>query len=676
MIALLLLILGLLPPFTAGDPLSFFCDNSSNYTTSSTFDANLELLSTTLPSNASSAPFLFAKGSVGSAPNIVHGLTLCRGDTNASSCHACVATAFQESRQRLCTHNKGATVFYDLCLLRFSYQDFLNLSSSFNDTLVFMWSPQNITEPLLPGWDPSSSVSTSAITTIISGLVQQTADHAAYNSTRRFATGRMDISSTFPTLFSLAQCTPDMGSTDCSACLQSINQQTTNFFSGQKGGRILGVRCNFRYEVYPFYNGKPMRYIGSPPGIVVPSTPDIPPPAPSNKHRSSKSKLLVLSLVVSLLASFFCMVLFLGFRRHRKGKGSKENAMNKELENEALVWEMEGRSSEFTVYNFSQILEATNNFSEENKLGQGGFGPVYKGRFPDGLEIAVKRLASHTGQGFTEFKNEIQLIAKLQHTNLVRLFGCCTQGEEKILIYEYLSNKSLDFFIFDETRRNILDWNQRLAIIDGIAQGLLYLHKHSRLRVIHRDLKASNILLDCEMNPKISDFGLAKIFSKNDSEANTQRIVGTYGYMAPEYASEGLFSIKSDVFSFGVLTLEMVSGKRASSLHQYGDFINILGHAWQLWKDGLWLQLLDASLATDRHTLVEMIRCINIALLCVQENAGDRPTMSDVIGMLNSESMALPEPKHPAYFHTRVAQEDVSAVLDTFDASVSAPHGR
>jgi len=258
------------------------------------------------------------------------------------------------------------------------------------------------------------------------------------------------------------------------------------------------------------------------PAAIVPPTPGV---VPSERHKrilGRRGKVLVIALVVPLAASFLCLVSFFRYRSHQNGKATKDKAKINVQKDGALVWELEGTSSGFTIYELSQVLEATCNFSEENKLGQGGFGPVFKGQFPDGLEIAVKRLASHSGQGFTEFKNEIQLVAKLQHTNLVRLLGFCSHGEEKILIYEYLPNKSLDFFIFDETRRALLYWTKRLAIIEGIAQGLLYLHKHSRLRVIHRDLKASNILLDHEMKPKISDFGLAKIFSTNDLEGNTR----------------------------------------------------------------------------------------------------------------------------------------------------------
>ncbi|CAL4987040.1 unnamed protein product [Urochloa decumbens] len=398
-------------------------------------------------------------------------------------------------------------------------------------------------------------------------------------------------------------------------------------------------------------------------------------PTPLKGHRSI---ILVIAMVAPILALFICgIVSFKYIKRHRKG--SQDNGrMNVKDEDEALAWVVR-RSSEFTVYEFLRVLEATDNFSEENKLGQGGFGPVYKGRFLDGLEIAVKRLASHSGQGFREFKNEIELIAKLQHTNLVRLLGCSFQGDERLLIYEYMPNKSLDFYIFDEIQRALLDWNKRLAIIEGITQGILYLHKHSRLRVIHRDLKASNILLDHDMNPKISDFGLAKIFSLTDTEGNTKRIVGTYGYMAPEYASEGLFSIKSDVFSFGVLILEIISGKRTSSFHQYGDFINLLGHAWQLWKDGLWLQLVDTAIIGEECHTLQMGRCINIALLCAQENAVDRPNMSEVVAMLTSDSMVLPEPKHPAYFHVRVGIDETSDVVEpssAADVTISSLHGR
>ncbi|XBI87116.1 hypothetical protein VPH35_025248 [Triticum aestivum] len=317
------------------------------------------------------------------------------------------------------------------------------------------------------------------------------------------------------------------------------------------------------------------------------------------------------------------------------------------------------------MFEFEQVLVATNNFSEENKLGECGFGTVYKGQLPEGSEIALKRLAPHSGQGFTEFKNEVQLIAQLKHRNLVRLLGCCSHEDEKILVYEYLSNKSLASFIFDENKRALLDWSTLLAIIQGIAHGLLYLHKHSQLRVIHRDLKPSNILLDSEMNQKISDFGLAKIFNSNSSEQNTtRRVFGTYGYMPPEYASEGIFSIKSDVFSFGVVIFEIISGKRNSGSRQCGDFINLLGYAWQLWKEGRLIDLADASLVSKSNP-IEMMRCINIALLCVQDNASDRPTMADVVAMLSNQRMIMAEPKQPAYFNVRVENHGASCAPES-----------
>ncbi|KAE8670111.1 Receptor-like serine/threonine-protein kinase SD1-8 [Hibiscus syriacus] len=299
-------------------------------------------------------------------------------------------------------------------------------------------------------------------------------------------------------------------------------------------------------------------------------------------------------------------------------------------------------------FSLESILIATDNFAEANKLGQGGFGPVYKGTLPRGQEIAIKRLSRGSGQGLEEFKNEVVLIAKLQHRNLVRLLGYCVKGYEKMLIYEYMPNRSLDSFIFDRTRCVLLNWEKRTDIIFGIARGLLYLHQDSRLRIVHRDLKTSNILLDDEMNPKISDFGLARIFGGKQVEANTERVVGTYGYMSPEYALDGFFSIKSDVFSFGVVLLETISGKRNTGFYQAEQPLSLLGYAWRLWKEGRAFDLADKSFreACDED---EYIRCVNVGLLCVQEDPSERPTMSNVLFMLGSETPSLPIPKQPAY---------------------------
>nr|XP_023904503.1 G-type lectin S-receptor-like serine/threonine-protein kinase CES101 [Quercus suber] len=314
-------------------------------------------------------------------------------------------------------------------------------------------------------------------------------------------------------------------------------------------------------------------------------------------------------------------------------------------------------SHELQIFSFESISVATNNFSTESKIGEGGFGPVYKGKLSDGPEIAIKRLSRSSGQGLVEFKNEVILIAKLQHTNLVRLLGFCIQEEEKLLIYEYMPNKSLDFFLFDSTKKYLLSWRTRFNIIEGIAQGLVYLHKYSRLRVIHRDLKASNILLDEEMNPKISDFGMAKIFGLKGLEENTNRVVGTYGYMSPEYAMNGVVSIKIDVFSFGVLLLEIMSGKKNNSRDHFEYPLNLIGYAWQLWNEGKSLELIDPTILKESCHPFEALRCIHIGLLCVQDQAKDRPTMPDVVSMLSNETLKLSSPKQPAFFTNTIVED-------------------
>ncbi|CAK8564582.1 unnamed protein product [Lathyrus sativus] len=304
-----------------------------------------------------------------------------------------------------------------------------------------------------------------------------------------------------------------------------------------------------------------------------------------------------------------------------------------------------------TIFDFSTITKATDNFSNRNKLGEGGFGPVYKGILVDGQEIAVKRLSETSGQGNEEFKNEVKLMATLQHRNLVKLLGCSIQQDEKLLIYEFMPNRSLDYFIFDSTRIKLLDWTKRLEIIDGIARGLLYLHQDSRLRIVHRDLKTSNILLDIDMIPKISDFGLARSFMGDQAEANTNRVMGTYGYMPPEYAVHGSFSIKSDVFSFGVVVLEIISGRKNRGFCDPLHDLNLLGHAWRLWIENKPLELMDEILY-DSAICSEIIKFIHVALLCVQQKPENRPNMSSVVFMLKGEKL-LAKPSKPGFYAGR-----------------------
>lgn len=369
------------------------------------------------------------------------------------------------------------------------------------------------------------------------------------------------------------------------------------------------------------------------------------------ERSSNDKKLLGIIFGSVIFIAMLAIGLILYIRKKKaKTKNSLEKNCNNEDENEVM---------ELPIFDMKTIIKATENFSIDKKLGEGGFGTVYKGNLNEGQEIAVKRLSQDSGQGLKEFKNEVILIAKLQHRNLVKLLGCCVERDERMLIYEYMPNKSLDYFIFDESGRKELDWHNRINIINGIARGLLYLHQDSRLRIIHRDLKASNVLLDSKMNPKISDFGLARMFGGDETEANTKKVVGTYGYMSPEYAIDGLFSVKSDVFSFGVLVLEIVSGRKNRGFNHPDHQHNLLGHAWRLWMEERPLELIDDILG-ESCVLSEVLRCIHVALLCVQQRPDDRPSMSTVVLMFGSDTM-LPQPKQPGFFTERNVVEAESS---------------
>ncbi|KAJ7968449.1 G-type lectin S-receptor-like serine/threonine-protein kinase [Quillaja saponaria] len=378
--------------------------------------------------------------------------------------------------------------------------------------------------------------------------------------------------------------------------------------------------------------------------------------------------------IIILLAVSACF-LWTWSAKHKEAR--KRNSKGKLNSREDLIGDLrQAKLQELPVYDFAKVTTATNDFHSDTKIGQGGFGPCLQ----DGQEVAIKRLSRASAQGREEFINEVVVISKLQHRNLVRLLGCCNEGDEKMLIYEYMANKSLEAILFYSSKQIVLDWKKRFNIIQGIAQGLLYLHRDSRLRIIHRDLKASNILLDEGLNPKISDFGMARIFGDSEDEANTRRIVGTYGYMSPEYAMDGLFSEKSDVFSFGVLLLEIVSGRRNTSFYHDKHSISLLGFACKLWNEDNITSLIDPDIYNICFQK-DILRCIHIGLLCVQELAKDRPFMATVLSMLNSEIVHLPPPGQAGFIQRQIAistdsPEEIHRICSINNVTVTNIQGR
>nr|DAD20608.1 TPA_asm: hypothetical protein HUJ06_022071 [Nelumbo nucifera] len=603
------------------------CSNTTSFAPNSLFETNLNILLPSLSSNAINTGFY--NTSVGEYPDQVYGLILCRGDITPEVCRNCLETIIDDVKQ-LCPDRKGATVWFLMCFLRYSDHRFFSSTEELGT--VHIQTTTNMTDPdrFLP---------------FVKDFMGNLSFQAAFDPSNSMFAVKKEQFTAFITVYGLMQCTRDLSRNDCYECLQVAmkHYESCCYFNRAK---ILRFSCFIIIELYPFYQD---------------SSATLSPPLPSITSEgmygdgSKQTKVVVASVLASLLLPVFVSCLCYIWRRKERTKKRQHTLLldlkarsSTNLSCKIMQTGKQVNSQELPLIDLATLQVATSNFSLENKLGEGGFGPVYKGVLPNGKKIAVKRLSRSSAQGSEEFKNEVTLIAKLQHKNLVRLLGCCIEREEKMLIYEFMPNSSLNAFLFDRQRNAQLDWSRRLGIINGVARGLLYLHEDSRLKIVHRDIKASNVLLDEEMNPRISDFGMARIFAVYQDQDKTSRVVGTYGYMAPEYAMAGLFSVKSDVFSFGVLLLEIISGKRNNGLQLPELSQSLLTYAWRLWSEGKGLNFLDPSII-DSCPTSQGLRCIHIGLLCVQEVAADRPTMSNVVVMLGSESIALPQPKKPAF---------------------------
>ncbi|KAG6407561.1 hypothetical protein SASPL_130553 [Salvia splendens] len=621
---------------------------SGNYTTNGTYSTNLNSIITSFPLNIQDNGFY--NGTAGQAPDRAYATALCRTDFQLEECRTCLRDAAPELL-RLCPNRRQGILFSDKCTLNYSDESLADGAATDGYTILIR-SPQTARNP-----EQFNQVTENRMQKIkdncklnhyifqhqkLWGLLKDLRTQAATGGPLMKTAAGNETGPSFQDIFALVQCGADLSEAGCERCLISAEQFVC--CENNTAVVVLMPRCTLQYDVAPFYNITRIQEVRAIISPLPPPPPPLPVPPPSSPSNTKRTMIIILVPIVASLFLAACVCIIVRKRFEKKTEDVT-----------TLQGEEEDVSAETSfLYDFKQLVAATNNFSTSNKLGEGGFGAVYKGKLGSGQQIAVKRLSRNSGQGELEFKNEVFLMAKLQHSNLVRLLGFSLQGSERLLVYEFVQNGSLDCFLFDPMKRSLINWESRYKIIKGIAKGLVYLHEESCIRIIHRDLKASNILLDGDKNPKISDFGMARLFQQDETRGNTRRIVGTYGYMAPEYARHGDFSIKSDVFSFGVLVLEIICGQSNNSFKNVENGENVeymLSYAWRNWCAGRGRKLIDPALMSASTTPIhDVMRCIHIGLLCVQKNARDRPPMASVLVMLHSFSATFSVPLEPAFF--------------------------
>ncbi|XP_024626533.1 cysteine-rich receptor-like protein kinase 10 isoform X1 [Medicago truncatula] len=471
------------------------CDNNiGNYTSNSTYDNNLKTLLSSLSSHTE-INYGFYNFSYGEEPNKAYVIGVCRGDIEPNQCRTNLNNSIGYLREQ-CPNQKEAIVWGGDFTLWYSNRSIFGLLETSPTLYLYLQRNTSYVDQYMQ-----------AVANLMRNL---TAKAALGDSRRKYEADSVFETTSFETIYGYVLCMPDLSSQQCTDCLNAAISEIPNCCNGKMGGNVLKPSCRLRYDPYRFFNST----------IVLDS-----PPSTNNTSSGQSKTGTVIAVVVPVVTVVLVLILICIYLRLRKRKQfSKANNGAYEDGDED---EDEITIVESLQFNFDTIRVATSDFSDSNKLGQGGFGVVYRGKLPNGQMIAVKRLSKDSDQGDVEFKNEVLLVAKLQHRNLVRLLGFSLEGREKLLIYEYVTNKSLDYFIFNPARRAQLNWEKRYDIIKCIVRGLIYLHEDSRLRIIHRDLKASNILLDDGMNPKISDFGLARLFVIDQTQGNTSKIVGT-----------------------------------------------------------------------------------------------------------------------------------------------------
>ncbi|XP_061372746.1 cysteine-rich receptor-like protein kinase 2 isoform X2 [Gastrolobium bilobum] len=544
----------------------------------------------------------FGTAVTGTGPDTNYGLAQCYGDLSLLDCVLCYAEARTVLPQ--CFPYNAGRIYLDGCFMRAGNYSFFNEYKGPEDRALC----------------GNSTKKNSSFQAAAKHAVLRAVQDAPNN--KGYARGKVAVSGTAnESAYVLADCWRSLDTSSCKACLENASSSILGCLPWSEG-RALNTGCFMRYSDTDFLNKELGN--GSSRGNVV---------------------VIVVAVVSSVIVSVVGVVIgvYIWKQRYIQKKRRDSN------DTEKLAKTLQHNSLNFK---YSTLERATGSFHDNNKLGQGGFGTVYKGVLADGREIAIKRLYFNNRHRAADFYNEVNIISSVEHKNLVRLLGCSCSGPESLLVYEFLPNKSLDRFIFDKTKGKELNWEKRYEIIIGTAEGLVYLHENSKIRIIHRDIKASNILLDAKLRAKIADFGLARSFQEDKSHISTA-IAGTLGYMAPEYLAHGQLTEKADIYSFGVLLLEIVTGRQnnRSKASEYSD--SLVTVTWKHFQSGAAEQLFDPNLElqedNDINVKDEILRVVHIGLLCTQEVPSLRPTMSKALQMLTKKEEHLAAPSNPPF---------------------------
>ncbi|KAL3624264.1 hypothetical protein CASFOL_033080 [Castilleja foliolosa] len=575
------------------------------------FVSGMEVLSQRVTAND------WGNNAVNSTNISIYSLAQCHRDLNHNDCLQCYAA----SRTRLprCLPAVSGRIFLDGCFLRYDSYGFFNESvDAARDTV---------------NCNSSVGAPASGVDLEFEGYVGELVDNltaSAVVNDGYAARGSNGV-------FGLAECWNTVSTEGCRACLAKANREIRGCLPSREG-RALNAGCYLRYSTERFFSNHTEEAI--------------------NNSGLSRTRT---SLAIALPVLAFCMLCLFGAYAIYKGCQKRKQERN----NLGKISYSYNKSN--LNFKYETLEKATNYFDLSRKLGQGGAGSVYRGTLPNGKTVAVKRLFFSTRQWVDEFFNEVNLISGIEHKNLVKLLGCSIEGPESLLVYEFVSNMSLDHNIFDNNKVRILSWKERYNILVGTAEGIGYLHEGCEHRIIHRDIKNSNVLIDENFEAKIADFGLARCFAADKTHLSTG-IAGTLGYMAPEYLVKGQLTEKADVYSYGVLVLEVVCARKNNAFVERSG--SLLHTVWQLFKSDRITEAVDPSLKGE-FPPTEASKVLRIGLLCAQASAAQRPSMVDVVRMLTDENYEIPEPNQPPFLSTSALSSSSTRSSYSINSSTS-----